>query len=106
MLGQLSSSLAKNPSELFKEVKSGFVIDNLWGREDFEKDLEEIMQIDAEYRQEICRICSSGISSGSRSSSNSRSTSDDDSFEPFLKQMYINNELRNCLKVGNFWECD
>lgn len=103
-------SRAKNPSELFKEVKSGFVIDNLWGREDFEKDLEkdleEIMQIDAEYRQEICRICSSGISSGSRSSSSSRSNSDDDSYEPFFKQMYINNELKNCLKVGNSWECD
>ena len=102
-------SRAKNPSELFKEVKSGFIIDNLWGREDFEKDLEkdleEILQIDAEYRQEICRICSSGISSGSSSSSSSRSNSDDDSYEPFFKQMYINNELKSCLKVGNTWDC-
>ncbi len=103
---KLQLSSAKNPEELFKEIKKGFLIDELWKREDFEKDLQEIWQTDARNKQEICKICNSGFSSGSRSSSSSRSIADDDSFEPFFKQMYINNELKNCLKVGNSWECD
>lgn len=104
---KLQLSSAKNTEELFNEIKKGFLIDELWEREDFEKDLQEIWQTDARNKQELCRICSSGINSGSRSSSSSRSTSDDVSIEPLYGQwMYINNELKRCSKVGNSLECD
>jgi len=103
---KMQATSARTPAEFFSEIKKGFLIDELWRRENFEKELQEIWQTDARNKQEICRICSSGISSGSRSSSRSRSTSDDDSYEPFFKQMYINNELKNCLKVGNTWDCN
>ena len=42
----------------------------------------------------------------STSSSRTKSSSDDDTYEPFYKQMYINGEYVNCLKVGYTWNCD
>ena len=42
----------------------------------------------------------------SSSSSSIKSNSDDDTYEPFYKQMYINGKYVNCLKVGWTWECD
>ena len=104
---KMRATSARTPAEFFSEIKKGFLIDELWRRENLEKDLQEIWQTDARNKQEICRICSSGISSGSRSSSRSRSTSDDVSIEPLYGDyMYINNELKRCSKVGNSWECD
>ena len=69
---KMKATSARTPAEFFSEIKKGFLIDELWRRENLEKDLQEIWQTDTRNKQEICRICSSGISSGSRSSSSSK----------------------------------
>lgn len=100
------NSRAQNPEELFKEIKSGFLIENLWRRFEEERELQRASRKVAQSSTTCAASLSRSLGSpASRSLSSSGSSSFNDTYEPFYKQMYINNELKGCLKVGSTWDC-
>ena len=93
------TSTANNLDDLFKEIKKGFVIENLWTRENYESELQQIWRTD---RQNVITNSSPIRRQKITKPSSSNGASD----EPFVKNMYVNGELQTCIKVGLTWDCN
>lgn len=96
----MEASSADNVYDLMSEVKRGFVIENLWTRENYEKELRQIWSTNS--RANIL----SDIKPSRRAPRALSGSASDLSNGPFVKSMQINGELKICIKVGNSWDCD
>ena len=97
---QTDVSSASSLDELFSEMKKGFIIDNLWTRENYEEELRQIWKTDSKAR------ISSEISSNRMSQGGLPTITSDSMSEPFVKNMFVNGEMKTCIKVGTTWNCD
>jgi hypothetical protein len=96
----MQASSADNLEDLISELKRGFVIENLWARENYEEELRHIWSTESKAR------ISSEIRPNRIPSTTLPTTTNDSLSEPFVKNMLINGEMQTCIKVGNSWNCD
>lgn len=97
---EAKASSASSLNELFEEIKKGFIVENLWTRENYEEELREIWNADSKSR------INSNSTLNSRLNSDLVTTTSDSQNESFVKNMFVNGEMKTCIKVGNSWNCD